>query len=150
MSSPFVAGVLALWLEADPTLTIDRVKEIIKKTAVNDEFTAKNKERWGMGKINAFAGLKEILGTGSLNTVQADDAADKMIVEALGGKRYSVFVGGTDGFTANLYNMQGALTATVTTSGDTAEVDASQLSEGIYVLEVQGKNLRTSRKFMVK
>ncbi len=46
--------------------------------------------------------------------------------------------------------MQGALTATVTTSGDTAEVDASQLSEGIYVLEVQGKNLRTSRKFMVK
>ncbi len=150
MSSPFVAGVLALWLEADPTLTIDRVKEIIKKTAVNDEFTAKNKERWGMGKINALAGLKEILGTGSLNTVQADVAAEKMSVEALGGKRYSVFVGGTDGFTANLYNMQGALTATVTTSGDTAEVDASQLSEGIYVLEVQGKNLRTSRKFMVK
>lgn len=150
MSCPFVAGVLALWLEADPTLTMDRVKEIIKKTAVNDEFTAKNKERWGMGKINALGGLKEILGTGAVNTVQADDAADKLIVEALGGKRYSVFVGGTDGFTASLYNMQGALAATVTTDGDSTEIDASQLSEGIYVLQVQGRNLNTSRKFMVK
>lgn len=150
MSTPFVAGVLALWLEADPTLTIDRVKEIIKKTADNDSYTAKQPERWGMGKINALAGLKEILGTGAVNQVQADDAADKLIVEPLGGKRYSVFVGGTDGFTANLYNMQGALTTTASTDGDTVELDASQLGEGIYVLQVQGKNLNTSRKMMVK
>ena len=77
MSSPFVAGVLALWLEAVPTLTMDRVKEIIRKTATHDEFTAKDPDKWGMGKINALAGLKEILGTGSVNTVEADDAADK-------------------------------------------------------------------------
>jgi len=150
MSSPFVAGVLALWLEADPTLTMDRVKEIIKETADHDEFTAKNTERWGMGKINALAGLKKILGSGSVNTVEADDAADNMIVEALGGKRYSVFVGGTDGFTANLYNMQGGLAASVAADGNSTEIDASQLSEGIYLLEVRGKNFHTSRKLMVR
>lgn len=150
MSSPFVAGVLALWLEADPTLTMDRVKEIIRKTADHDEFTAKNPDKWGMGKINALAGLKEILGTGSVNTVEADDAADKMIIESLGGKRYSVFVGGTDGFTVNLYNLQGAIVATAATNGDTAEIDASAFADGIYLLEVTGKNLHASRKFVVK
>lgn len=150
MSSPFVAGVLALWLEADPTLTMDRVKEIIRKTADHDQFTAMQPERWGMGKINAIAGLKEILGTGSVNTVEADDAADKMIIEPLGGKRYSVFVGGTDGFTANLYNLQGALVATAASDGDTAEMDASPFADGIYLLEVTGKNLHASRKFVVK
>ena len=153
MATPFVAGTVALWLEAWPEMTTAQCLEIIEETAIKDNYVnkAENAKRWGAGKIDALAGLKlAIQRSASLNEVSADDAADKMIVEALGGKRYSVFVGGTDGFTANLYNMQGALTATVTTSGDTAEVDASQLSEGIYVLEVQGKNLRTSRKFMVK
>lgn len=150
MSSPFVAGVLALWLEADPTLTMDRVKEIIRKTADHDEFTAVTPERWGMGKINALAGLKEILGTGAVNTVMADDASQKLIIEPAGGKCYNVFVGGTDGFTANLYNMQGALTATASTSGNSTTIDASPLSDGIYLLEVQGKNIHTSRKFVVK
>ncbi len=153
MATPFVAGTVALWLEAWPEMTTAQCLEIIEETAIKDSYVnkAENAKRWGAGKIDALAGLKlAIQRSASLNEVSADDAADKMIVEALGGKRYSVFVGGTDGFTANLYNMQGALTATVTTSGDTAEVDASQLSEGIYVLEVQGKNLRTSRKFMVK
>ena len=150
MSSPFVAGVLALWLEADPTLTMDRVKEIIRKTATHDEFTAKDPDKWGMGKINALAGLKEILGTGSVNTVEADDAADKMIIEPLGGKCYSVFVGGTDGFTVNLYNLQGTLMATATSNGDTAEMDASPFADGIYLMEVTGKNLHASRKFIVK
>ena len=103
-----------------------------------------------MGKINALAGLKEILGTGSVNTVEADDAADKMIIESLGGKRYSVFVGGTDGFTVNLYNIQGAIVATAATNGDTAEIDASAFADGIYLLEVTGKNLHASRKFVVK
>lgn len=150
MSSPFVAGVLALWLEADPTLTMDRVKEILKKTADHDEFTAVAPHRWGMGKINALAGLKEILGTGSVNTVMADDASQKLIIEPVGGKCYNVFVGGTDGFTANLYNMQGALTATASATGNSTTIDASSLSDGIYLLEVQGKNIHTSRKFVVK
>lgn len=150
MSSPFVAGVLALWLEADPTLTMDRVKEILKKTADHDEFTAVTPERWGMGKINALAGLKEILGTGAVNTVMADDADKKLIIEPVGGKCYNVFVGGTDGFTANLYNMQGALTATASATGNSTTIDASSLSDGIYLLEVQGKNIHTSRKFVVK
>lgn len=154
MSSPFVAGVLALWAEAaaerGEVLTMDRVKQIIKETADNDEFTAQQPERWGMGKINALAGLKKILSQSSVNSVGADDPEKSLIVENRGGKQFNVFMGGTDGFTANLYNMQGALVASVATEGDNIDLDASAMGDGIYLLEVQARNTRVARKLMVK
>lgn len=154
MSSPFVAGVLALWAEAaadrGEVLTMDRVKQIIKETADHDEFTAQQPERWGMGKINALAGLKKILGQSSVNSVGADDPEKSLIVENRGGKQFNVFMGGTDGFTANLYNLQGALVASVATEGDNIDLDASAMGDGIYLLEVQARNTRVARKLMVK
>lgn len=154
MSAPFVAGVLTLWSEAaadrGEVLTMDRVKQIIKETADNDEFTAQQPERWGMGKINALAGLKKILGQSSVNSIGADDPEKSLIVENRGGKQFNVFMGGTDGFTANLYNMQGALVASVATAGDNLDLNASSMGEGIYLLEVQARNTRVARKLMVK
>lgn len=154
MSSPFVAGVLALWAEAaadrGEVLTMDRVKQIIKETADHDEFTAQQPERWGMGKINALAGLKKILSQSTVNSVGADDPEKSLIVENRGGKQFNVFMGGTDGFTANLYNMQGALVASVATEGEALDLDASAMGDGIYLLEVQARNTRVARKLMVK
>ena len=154
MSSPFVAGVLALWAEAaadrGEVLTMDRVKQIIKETADNDEFTAQQPERWGMGKINALAGLKKILSQSSVNSIGADDPEKSLIVENRGCKQFNVFMGGSDGFTANLYNMQGALVASVATEGDALDLDASAMGDGIYLLEVQARNTRVARKLMVK
>ena len=148
------AGVLALWAEAaadrGEVLTMDRVKQIIKETADNDEFTAQQPERWGMGKINALAGLKKILSQSSVNSIGADDPEKGLIVENRGGKQFNVFMGGTDGFTANLYNMQGALVASVATEGDNIDLDASAMGDGIYLLEVQARNTRVARKLMVK
>ena len=154
MSSPFVAGVLALWSQAAASkgepLSMDRVKEIIAKTAIKDSYTSSTPDKWGMGKINAIGGLKEILGTGALNSVGADDPAGSMIVENLGGKQMNVFVGGTDGFTARLYNLQGGLSLTCASEGNNAAIDASSLADGIYLLEVSGDNFHTSRKIVVK
>ncbi|MDE6286119.1 MAG: S8 family serine peptidase, partial [Muribaculaceae bacterium] len=64
MSCPFVAGSIALWLEADPTLTVDRVREIIQSTAtVDDDVLAADPVRWGAGKFHALEGLKEVIRT---------------------------------------------------------------------------------------
>ncbi len=48
MSTPFVAGSIALWLEANPDLNVNDVKEIIRKTAVRDDEVNNTKEqkRW--------------------------------------------------------------------------------------------------------
>lgn len=61
MSCPAVAGIIALWLEADPTLTLDDLKDVLANTSVNDDFTEASPERWGYGKIDASAGIAYIL-----------------------------------------------------------------------------------------
>lgn len=150
MSSPFVAGVLALWSQAaeekGERLTMDRVKEIISKTADHDQYTSVSPERWGMGKINALAGIKYILTGSGVNDVAADDPANSLIVENMGGKVYNVFLSGTDGFTATLYNLQGVAVAQASTTGSELRLDGSALGSGVYVLAVDARNTRVSRK----
>ena len=60
MSCPVVSGIIALWLQADPTLDLDDIKEVLAHTSRNDQFTAVNPIRWGYGKIDAAAGLEYI------------------------------------------------------------------------------------------
>ena len=62
MASPMVAGVSALILDANPYLSARQVKEIIMQTARQDNFTgvipSEGNNRWGAGKINAYAAVK--------------------------------------------------------------------------------------------
>ncbi len=61
MSCPVVSGIVALWLQAKPDMTFENVVDVLSKTARTDEFTEKNPERWGYGKIDAVKGLEYVL-----------------------------------------------------------------------------------------
>jgi len=67
MASPFVTGVVALWLQAKPDLTLAQIKYLLKKTSLSDVFTGiipvNGSNTWGWGKINAYYGLKLITAT---------------------------------------------------------------------------------------
>ena len=63
MSYPVVSGIIALWLQADPTLDLEDIKEVLAHTSRNDQFTAAKPIRWGYGKIDAAAGLEYIKHT---------------------------------------------------------------------------------------
>jgi subtilisin family serine protease len=67
MSSPVVAGVCALILEANPYLSAQQVKDIIIETARTDNFTGvipvNGSTRWGWGKLNAYDAVKLALVT---------------------------------------------------------------------------------------
>ena len=70
MATPCVTGIIAQWLQADPTLSVADVRKILQETSDNDQFTTDpstlysgNLIQAGAGKINALAGLKYILGT---------------------------------------------------------------------------------------
>lgn len=152
MSSPFVAGVLALWSQAAAEkgvrLSMDDVKKVIAATADKDDFTAQQPERWGMGKINALAGLKYILANemGGVDGIASDDPESSLIIEPVGGGVYSVFLAGVEGFTATLHNLQGQAVATASATGNELTLDGSALGRGVYVLTVQAPNTRISRK----
>lgn len=80
MSCPNAVGVIALWLQADPTLTVNRIREIIKATADNDAMTASQATRFGAGKLNALAGLKMI-----------EEATGIMHVEGTPEQQYTIY-----------------------------------------------------------
>jgi serine protease AprX len=55
MAAPHVAGIVALLLDANPSLTVAQVKEILQQTATN----IPNRESWevGAGYVNAYAAV---------------------------------------------------------------------------------------------
>jgi minor extracellular serine protease Vpr len=63
-SSPAAAGIVALMLQADPTLTPQLVKNAIFATAITDPNTSvlpvAGNNNWGHGKINAYGALKYV------------------------------------------------------------------------------------------
>ncbi|MBQ3325222.1 MAG: S8 family serine peptidase [Muribaculaceae bacterium] len=62
MATPCAAGVVALYLQADPTLDVDRVKEIIAETATAYPASASSPVMArGHGIINALDGIEYIL-----------------------------------------------------------------------------------------
>ncbi len=150
MATPFAAGVIALWLEACPGLRANEVKQILEKTSIKDANTTPT-TRWGYGKINALAGLKEaIIMSASVESVLADNADQNLMVVAKGGKQFEVSCPGVNNLSCSLYNLQGAAVASANDSGDTLDLDASSLQEGIYVLSVDAAGQKLSRKLVIK
>lgn len=149
MAAPNVAGSIATWLEADPTLTASKIRQIIKSTSKNDGETAKNPQRWGAGKFDAYAGLKEVLKQSSVSGVISDEAKPSVIYPNPSNGVFTVTVpNATDNVTVNVFAMDGTLVATKNIAGGTDEtIDVSdKVSDGIYLVNIiSGNNNETSR-----
>lgn len=92
MACPVVAGIVALWLEAAPTLSLDEVKEVMANSSDNDDFTSGKPIRWGYGKINAKGGIDYIndrISGIANNTANSSSLTDDGIYD-LSGRRVSV------------------------------------------------------------
>ena len=61
-ASPIVAGVIALLFEADPTLTSEAVREILRATATPVPGTAGWSPRVGFGRVDAQAAVRYLRG----------------------------------------------------------------------------------------
>lgn len=80
-ATPAVAGIIALWLQANPKLCTNDIRRIIRLTADHDDYTDMAEKtpnndirQTGMGKINALKGLQLIASeqTNSLLLANAD------------------------------------------------------------------------------
>ena len=144
MATPVVAGSIALWLEADPTLKAADVADIIRKTAVVDNDVKEGDPvQWGAGKFDAYAGLKEVLrrkaGSTGINTAEADN---KTIINPAGPRRFNVFRAGEKQLEVRVFTMAGLLAHTQSTVGDETTIDASAWSKGVYLIQVNGKSAK--------
>ena len=142
MACPAVTGILALWLEADPTLQMDEIKEIIALTAKKtDDMIDQDPEQIGAGLIDAYAGLKEVLRRkqqpDGIQQVGADD--NRLVVTVAGHRKVNVFVSGEKALNMEVFNVSGARVAQAKALGDEGTIDLTGLAKGTYVIRVNGR-----------
>lgn len=148
MSSPHVAGSIALWLEADPTLTINDVKDIVAQTSVKDDaIKSADPVQAGAGKFSAYEGLKEVIrrATSGIGSIAADKP--RMLVTPAGENIYNVFMGGAAALDIAVYDVTGKKHLQSKTRGDETTVNLSSLNKGMYIINVNGN---ASQKVVVR
>ena len=155
MASPFVAGVMAAWLQAYPEMTPEEAKEILQKTARQDSFTGELPEPsniWGNGKIDAYAGIKECLGYE--NGIGQHVAAGNSHVVAVDGSQIKILFGHADtNVLITVYNVQGMCAARQTVSkacpGEEIVISLQGANNGVYLLQLSGNATESTTKKII-
>ena len=137
MSTPHVAGILALWLQAKPTLTANEINDVIKQTSVKDQFTeigmipSHNLAQAGYGKIDAMAGVKKILG---IDTSIPDLPRQQVQVRLEG---HTLFLQEQEDVEVTVYSISGK--QVMTTQAKDGVVQLNGLASGVYAVKVGQK-----------
>ncbi len=137
MSSPIVAGSICLWLEADPTLTVEQVKDIIKNHASKPGNPAANPIQWGHGKFDALAGLKYVINNAGVQGIKIEDV-DRFVLTPRGENNWEIFVPNAPEVSAAIYTTAGQLVKTVATEGSELTFSTDDLNKGIYIVNING------------
>lgn len=143
-SSPHMAGIAALWLQANPNLTFDEVREVAHTTA-NKPQTG---EGWGYGKVDAWAGLKTILDKTSVIDI-IETAPESIMVKYEGGS-YAIYAPGQESLRVSVVDLSGRAVKQFTTDGDSATLSTQGLPTGMYIMCIEGSHSSRSLKIAVK
>lgn len=139
MSSPFAAGCVAAWLEANPNLTPAEVRDVIVSTAAAGNGTdATSRQQWGAGKLDAYAGIKKVLDLSGVADITLGNDNSGILLRETSDGVWEVFAAGAKNISATVYNVSGQLATSVNASGDTAVIDCQNLGRGIYIISVNG------------
>lgn len=152
MSSPQVAGILALWLQVNPNLSVDDVRDVFESTSIQDSYvTAGPAKKWGYGKIDALAGIKQVISAG-VDNVKADDDNVSVYPNPSDGN-FEVFAPGEQSVEVGIYSVSGMLMQQLSLpiAGGSAQVSlAGKLSPGVYLVSIEGCKLKKTTRLIVK
>jgi subtilisin family serine protease len=156
MASPHAAGIIALMLEACPTLSPEQIKFILSKTSTRDALTGSDSNNsYGYGRINAFEAIKASLSVQHSRSANIHFESNLLVFPVPASKTLvlsnpvlklragDIFIydaGGRLLRTANLrFDSQGECSLAV-----------DKMATGVYTFKVQGNDLMTQGKFVVE
>lgn len=128
MSSPYVAGFIATWLQANPALGVGDVKEIIAATNRHDYPDPEN-PRHGQGWFDPYAGLLKAIEYAGMDDVGAEAMDIRYDMEA---QTLTVLSPG-GGCTVRIYGLGGVMQTEHRVDDRLSHVSLSELAEGVYI-----------------
>lgn len=117
MATPVVAGTIALWLQACPTLTKEDIMDIIAVTSRrHDPSLPYPNNHYGHGEIDAYKGLMKILNITNVEGLSTTHLHNATARPAADGSSIIVTLGGDNAapIACRLYTAAGTLLKTVT------------------------------------
>lgn len=158
MSSPAVAGIVALMLEADPTLTPIQVQTLMYNTAIQDSFTGvlpfNGNNVWGWGKINAYAAIYATLNfAGIYHDVNSN--LNALLYPNPSNGNYSIELKSekNETITISLFDLNGklmdAINWNVILGTNTIHPSWNNLSSGVYLVKILGEHSEMNVKLVV-
>lgn len=153
MSCPTVAGIIALWLQANPNLNVENIREILNVTSVKDSYvTQGNPLRWGAGKIDAYTGLVRCITLGTDQPLVENNAV--IIYPNPSDGHFKLFAQGeTSTMTLSVYAADGTWVASQTIKPTHNETDvdlSSTLTTGLYFVQLIGEKTNHTSRILIK
>jgi subtilisin family serine protease len=153
MSAPMVTGTLALWLEANPNLTPEDIREVLNQTAIRDSETGSEPNNtWGYGKLDAWSGLKKVLEMTGIedDCTLINEQATKVF--ARNGEINVLFTKNINNCSISIYDITGKCISNTSIGNTNAGEELSfnrGTEKGIYIIKINGDNLSTATKVIL-
>ena len=143
MASPIAAGVIALWLQACPTLTPQDVMRIISHTSRRvDPTLSYPNNLYGYGEINAYAGLLYILGIDGITGISHSTPRNVAISPLSGGRLKLAFASQpSQSLTVTVYSLSGNIidSQSFMPTADSHVLQLPASASGVVVVQISGE-----------
>lgn len=143
MSTPVVAGIIALWLQANPTLSPDDIRDVLQRTCRHPEpqFTYPN-NLYGHGEIDAYRGLLDILGMTGIKELSQHQPQGVRLTAHDGLLHLQFSQTPSEPVLLSIYTTSGALLHRqwLTPSSRQVSLPLPVSASGIYAVQLTGKD----------
>lgn len=154
MSTPAVAGAIALWLQANPHLTPQDILGVLSRTCKHvDESLDYPNIYYGYGQIDVYKGLLDILNPTGIEGVSTNQPKNVKIHPYGDGFVHVAFDNvPQSAYQVHVYATSGAKlrTESFPAGSISAMIDIQDLPHGVYVIQVNGQTQETTGSTLVR
>ncbi len=149
MVSPVVAGAVALWLEANPSLTPQDVLDVIAQTSTHPEQGMSYPNNiYGNGQIDVYRGLLYVLEMTDIPELSLYQPAEAHF--QVSGTQLIVDRNESSTAIVTVYSTSGDQVLTTSINGEHSVIDLSSLPSGIYAVQLTTGSVSTTGSTLIR
>jgi hypothetical protein len=156
MAAPVVTGIMALWLQAAPSLTPAQALTLARESAYTDSHTGSigvnGNNTWGWGKIDAHQGMQDLLTF--LSVAEARPLSSTVVYpNPTSGQVNIVFGTSVEASVAEVFDVSGCLVYSTrlghAEDGQLVSFSVEDLVDGIYILKVTSGDMASTHRLVL-